>query len=251
MGRELDGDLVLLVDDHRLLTTALSGLLSERGAHVRTVGPEDVVDVAGTCHRPVVLLDLDLGRSPDGSPCRGEDLVAPLVRAGARVCVLTASEQAWRWGLCLALGAADVVAKTEDLDALIRSVAQLAAGGSSLSRERSAQLLQEAHEHRCRVDRELAPFRLLTPRESEVLRELCRGLTVAEIAAQAVLSEWTVRTQVKSLLGKLGVRTQLAAVAMARSSGWLDPSTTSVDGWPPMPVPGRSPAWRPADFTGP
>jgi DNA-binding NarL/FixJ family response regulator len=43
---------------------------------------------------------------------------------------------------------------------------------------------------------------------------------VREVAQEAFVSEATVRTHVKSILAKLGVSSQLAAVALARDAGW-------------------------------
>jgi two-component system nitrate/nitrite response regulator NarL len=60
----------------------------------------------------------------------------------------------------------------------------------------------------------------LSRREREILGHLMRGATVAEIAANGVVSEATVRTQVKSILIKLEVSSQLAAIAVARRAGW-------------------------------
>ena len=47
-----------------------------------------------------------------------------------------------------------------------------------------------------------------------------------EIATSSVVSEATVRTQVKSILAKLQVSSQLAAVGLANHAGWLPPSRT-------------------------
>ena len=49
------------------------------------------------------------------------------------------------------------------------------------------------------------------------------GSTVREIATTSVVSEATVRTQVKSILGKLEVSSQLAAVGLAHHVGWHHP----------------------------
>ena len=64
---------------------------------------------------------------------------------------------------------------------------------------------------------------LLTVRESEVLGHLTHGRTVRDIATLLVVSEATVRTQVKSILAKLEVSSQLAAVALARQLDWRSP----------------------------
>jgi len=71
---------------------------------------------------------------------------------------------------------------------------------------------------RDRVDR-------LTAREAQVLGHLMRGQTVHEIAATSFVSEATVRTQVKAILAKLEVSSQIAAVGLAHQIGWHPPAT--------------------------
>ena len=89
-------------------------------------------------------------------------------------------------------------------------------------RDELLQLWQErraAHQHiRVRLDQ-------LTVREAEVLGNLTLGRTVREIAARSFVSEATVRTQVKSILAKLGVSSQLAAVGLAHQVEWGPRST--------------------------
>ena len=65
----------------------------------------------------------------------------------------------------------------------------------------------------------------LGQRESQVLAELVAGRQVRQIAAEGSVSEATVRTQVKSVLSKLGVGSQLAAVSMAHRAGWRGPGS--------------------------
>ena len=64
---------------------------------------------------------------------------------------------------------------------------------------------------------------LLTPREREVLAHLMLGRPVREIAHVSFVSEATVRTQVKSILAKLEVTSQLAAVGVAHRVEWRPP----------------------------
>jgi len=73
----------------------------------------------------------------------------------------------------------------------------------------------------------LEPLDRLSPRERSVLISLMEAATVREIAEQEYVSVSTVRGQIRSIISKLGVRSQLAAVVLAYQSGW--PGTSR--GW--------------------
>ncbi len=212
---------VTLVEDHALLAEALLVSLSMKGFQVQSARPHHEhrasallnTIMSGKPH--VVLLDLDLGEAGDGGR-----LIEPLTRAGYRVVVLTACADRARWGACLASGALTVLTKSVPLQVIVDVILRVAQGLPVLSRLQRSQLIHLWIEQRSHEEDERVRLNRLTPRECHVLGELVQGKRVRQVAQDAFVSEATVRTQVKSILAKLGVSSQLAAVAMARDAGW-------------------------------
>lgn len=213
---------VAIIEDHALFAESLELALSLEGYDVRRAphpasGSSVNAMLAGVLRmRPrVVLLDLDLGHYGDGAR-----LISPMAAAGIQVVVVTASADRPRWGGCLRNGARTVHSKSQPLNEILATVRRINQGLPVIDRATRESLVQlwadQRQEHQRMNDR----LQLLTPREQEVLAQLMRGNTVREIANLSVVSEATVRTQVKSILAKLEVSSQLAAVGMAHAASW-------------------------------
>jgi two-component system, NarL family, nitrate/nitrite response regulator NarL len=219
---------VVIVEDHVLFAESLELALTVEGYDVRRVAIPDKEQAPGALvtsiarRRPrVVLLDLDLGRFGDG-----EKLIAPLARAGFNVVVVTASIDRGRWGETIRYGARKVLSKSQPLNDILAVVRRINQGLQVMTPEEREGLMQHWLEARAGLVEMSARLELLTVRERQVLALLMGGQTVREIATESVVSEATVRTQVKAILAKLEVTSQLAAVGLAHKVGWRPPIST-------------------------
>jgi DNA-binding NarL/FixJ family response regulator len=217
---------ILIVEDHMLFAESLELVLSVEGYDVRRIPVPDNSGSPGTLLsslvrlRPrIVLLDLDLGRFGDGVR-----LIAPLAKAGINVVVVTASSDRGRWGEAIRYGARTVLSKAQPLSNILATVRRINEGLPVMTHEEREDLLRTWHQQRSELQELLTRLSLLTARESQVLGRLMQGRTVHDIAVLSVVSEATVRTQVKSILAKLEVSSQLAAVGLAHQVGWHPPA---------------------------
>jgi two-component system, NarL family, nitrate/nitrite response regulator NarL len=220
---------IVVVDDHALFRESLELTLTIEGYDVRTVlVPEDDRDDGSLLARVLrqrprlVLLDLDLGPWGDGVA-----LVEPLARSGVDVVVLTAVADRSRWGEAARCGARKVLSKAAPLRDCLAVVRRLQQGMAVTTVEERENLIRHFMDERAHAHELRRRISGLTAREAQVLGQLMLGRTVREIAAGWRVSEATVRTQVKSILAKLGVTSQLAAVGLAHKVGWRPPQLTT------------------------
>jgi DNA-binding NarL/FixJ family response regulator len=108
------------------------------------------------------------------------------------------------------------VPKSAPFPMLLRAIRDLMAGRDIMAAPRRRQLV-ELHRARSAERRELAAkVGRLTPREREVLAQLAAGQRAQAVAEHFVVSLATVRTQIRAVLTKLEVGSQLEAVALYR-----------------------------------
>lgn len=213
----MSGARVLIVEDHAIIKQALALALQRSGMAVELapdLSLEAVIEAAEALRPDIVLLDFYLG------DCDSLPMIAPLVALGASVIVLTGTTDPRVLGECLEHGASGIVPKSESLDRLAEAIGD-AVNGSSVMRpaDREA-LLEAAKRGRAEEEERQAPFARLSAKERQVLAHLMDGQSAEEIARLEYVSLATVRSQIRSILQKLDVNSQLAAVTMAQRLGW-------------------------------
>jgi two-component system nitrate/nitrite response regulator NarL len=125
--------------------------------------------------------------------------------------------------LGLRVGAAGYLRKDLDLQALTRAVVGALRGEAAIPRAMGMRLIEQMRGATASGERLRPVHSPLTARQWEVLDLLCEGRTTDEIAATLVLSSETVRSHVKDMFRRLGVRTREEAAAMACRLRGLDP----------------------------
>lgn len=136
-----------------------------------------------------------------------------------RTVVLAARDDPARAAAALQAGAYGWVAKDSSLSRLLAVIRGVLRGETHLPPALLTGVLREltaAREHRTESEQLVES---LTPREHEVLRCMVAGLGRKAVAERLYLSPHTVRTHMQNVLGKLGVHSTLAAVALARRAG--------------------------------
>lgn len=210
---------VVIVEDHALLAETLRLGLHARGidTDVLAAQPLDQLTAALLEGGPMlVLLDLDLGEFKDSTP-----IIVPLVASGIRVLVVSGTPDRERIAAAFEAGAVGYCAKRDGFDELMTKTERALGSDMLLDPELRLALTAEVSAGRARRAAALAPFAQLTEREQATLHSLCHGASVTTIAAEWVVSEATVRSHVRAVLMKLGVSSQLAAVALALRTGWF------------------------------
>lgn len=233
---------VLVVDDHRIFAESLAAALAaEPDVDVSAAGSgpaalRSLERAAAEGRRyDVLLVDADLGGNmpPGARPAvpvqegnedglvDGISLVAG-VRSGqpsVRIVVLAEKDDPRRAALALQAGASGWVAKDCSLSRLLTVIRGVLRDETHLPPALLTGVLREltaARKHRTESERLVES---LTPREREVLRCMVAGLGRKAVAERLFLSPHTVRTHMQNVLGKLGVHSTLAAVALARRAG--------------------------------
>jgi DNA-binding NarL/FixJ family response regulator len=213
---------VLLVDDDDLMRAGLRAVLSS-DATIGVVGEaatgRAAVAAAARLRPDIVLMDV---RMPDGdgiTATREVLATAPAVRV---VILTTFEDDDYIFG-ALAAGASGFLLKRTRPEELLAAIHTVAAGDSLLSPSVTRTVIERMAAQPAPAVRASALLADLTPREREVLELIARGRSNGEIATALVIEESTVKTHVKRILGKLGLRDRIQAVIFAYESGLTRP----------------------------
>lgn len=236
-ARAADTIRVLLVDDQQLVRSGFRLILSVEN-DIEVVGEAadgaDAFDAARELRPDVVLMDVQMPVL-DGIEATRRIVAGDL----ARVLVLTTFDDDAYVFDALSAGASGFVLKNSAAEDLVEAVRTVAAGHALLAPQVTRRVIERIV---AGTDRAPAPDpsasaapaasaatsqdpRLadLTPREREVLVLVGHGLSNAEIAAELVLGEATVKTHVSNLLAKLQLRDRVQAVVFAHRCGLIPP----------------------------
>jgi two-component system response regulator DesR len=198
---------VLLAEDQLMFRTAVRRLL-ELEADIEVIAEvgrgDEVVDTALAKRPDVAVVDIEMP-GKDGISAASE-LRNRLPEC--RTLILTMFGRPGFIQRAMTGGVSGFVLKDAPVEVLAEAIRRCAAGESVVDPDLAARALR-------------AGVNPLSNREQEMLGACAEGLSTAELATRFWLSEGTIRNRVSEILGKLGVRTRVEAVLVAKDNGWL------------------------------
>src|SRR6202050_2457664 len=209
---------VLLVDYHKLMRDGIRAIL-ERDSEFRVVGEAesgaDAVQLCKKTHPELVIMDIGL------PGMNGIEATAEILRHCPQTRVLIVSIYDDENAVLSAIrsGARAFVLKRASAGDLMDALRAVTLGGSYLSSQVSARLLDRIQSGELQLRTNLGPVEKLSPREQQVLRLIAAGKTSKDIAVMLDLGEQTVRSYRKTLMKKLGVNNVAGLTQMALSAG--------------------------------
>lgn len=212
---------VAVISHLRLLVEAVAAALAGTGHDVtRLPWPDPEAEPAipvpreGDDRPPEVLVIV----CEDADQAAVEGVRRAAGRYGGRCLVVSGARPGPLWGGFLDAGAAAVLPASTSIDELLEAVETLARGDEVTGIFERQVLLRRWFAQQAERDVNRSRIALLTPREREVLALLHEGCSTLTIAERLGVSPTTVRSQIRAILRKLGVRSQLAAVAVLAST---------------------------------
>jgi DNA-binding NarL/FixJ family response regulator len=218
---------VLIVDDQSLVRAGFRMIL-EAEHDIEVVGEAsdgaEALDAADELSPDVILMDV---RMPNVDGLEATRRLLEGKSEGPRVLILTTfdlDEYVWE---ALHAGASGFLLKDTPPEQLVDAIHIVASGDALLAPAITRRVIEEFVSRPPASVRRAAPgLDELTARELEMLRYVARGLSNAEIAEAAFVSETTVKTHVAHILMKLRLRDRVQAVVFAYEHGIVAPGDT-------------------------
>jgi DNA-binding NarL/FixJ family response regulator len=215
---------VLLVDDQAMVREGFGALLSAQPDIVVVASAADGEEAVAAARRhdpDVVLMDIRMPKL-DGLSATRQLLGVPPGAHRPRVLMLTTFDLDEYVFEALRAGASGFLLKDAPSADLVHAVRVVAGGEALLAPSVTRRLIEDYATRRPNRTRP-AVLNTLTPRETDVLRLVARGLSNQAIAEQLVLAEQTVKTHVSRVLTKLDLRDRAQVVVFAYESGLVTP----------------------------
>jgi DNA-binding NarL/FixJ family response regulator len=214
---------VLLADDQALVRGGLRKIIDgedDMAVVAEAADGLEAIDAARRSKPDVAVLDI---RMPNLDGIEATRRIVAHGGDSVRVLMLTTFGLDDYVYAALRAGASGFMLKDAPPEELIDAVRVVATGAALLAPAVTRSVIEEFARRSPEPVEPPAPVAELTEREREVLRLLTRGRSNAEIAADLVVTEATVKTHVAHVLMKLGVRDRVQAVIYAYEAGLIQP----------------------------
>jgi DNA-binding NarL/FixJ family response regulator len=246
---------LLIVDDQSLTRVGLRVVLQD-AADIEVVGEAEsgpeAVRLTAQLKPNVVLMDLKM---PGGDGIEATRVIRQECPA-TQVLILTVYSEPGLFRKAIAAGAVGYVLKDISPENMIRAIRAVHQGRTMINTNIARQLLEDLASNGFGTEPVRRGLHGLTDRDLEVLVEVARGLADKEIAAKLFLSESTVKSHLRSIYRRLGLRNRAHAAAWAIEKNLLQPQTTwprpdAADSPDPLAVPKEDPSRGNITGTGP
>jgi DNA-binding NarL/FixJ family response regulator len=213
---------LLIADDQALVRAGFRMILdAEPDLEIagEAVNGAEAVERARALRPDVVLMDIRMPELDGIEATRAITAATPPGEEPVRVLMLTTFDLNEYVYEALRAGASGFLLKDVPPEQLVAGIRVVAAGEALLAPSITRRLIAEFAQAKPAPAEPPKGFDELTARELEVFRLVARGLSNAEIAAELVVSETTVKTHVARVLMKLDLRDRVQAVVLAYEAG--------------------------------